>query len=128
MEGVRSVSEVYMHIAGANYLLPSFIGIKSPAGMNGDMEKTITEKVKVIEMLKQSFEFIRKAVTQTPDTDLDKAAKMFGRETTVRDVFFNAGLHMHEHLGQSIAYARMNKIVPPWTAAEQAKEKEGSQK
>ncbi|MBI4547250.1 MAG: DinB family protein [Ignavibacteriae bacterium] len=128
MEGVRSISEVYMHIAGANYLLPSFVGFKPPAGMNRDMEKTVTEKANVVKFLKQSFEFIRKAIMETSDSDLDKPAKIFGRETTMRGVFFEIANHMHEHLGQSIAYARMNKIVPPWTAAEQAQQKQNSKK
>src|SRR5258706_260415 len=116
MEGVRSVSEVYMHIAGANYLLPTFIGAKSPEGLDRDMEKKVTEKPKVVEFLKQSFAHIRKVVTDTPESDLTKPAKFFGEETTVLGVIMNAALHMHEHLGQSIAYARMNQIVPPWTA------------
>ena len=122
MEGVRSVSEVYVHIAGTNYLLPTFIGIKAPEGMERDAEKKITEKSKVIEFVKKSFEFIKEAVMKTPDADLNNPAKFFGQETTVRGVLFNAALHMHEHLGQSIAYARTNKVVPPWTAAEQAQQ------
>ena len=122
MEGVRSVSEVYLHIAGANYLLPTFVGVKQPEGTDWDLKK-VTEKKKVLEALKLSFDHIRQAVMKTSDADLDKPAKMFGQETTERGVFFEAALHMHEHLGQSIAYARMNKIVPPWTAAEQARQK-----
>ena len=123
MDGVRSVSEVFMHIAGANYLFPSMAGVKKPEDLAKDMEKTVTEKAKVKEQLKASFDFIRTALLNTSDADLEKPAKMFGQETTVRGLYFNAALHMHEHLGQSIAYARMNSIVPPWTAAEQAKSK-----
>ena len=124
MEGVRSVSEVYMHIAGANYLLPTFIGVKKPEGLEADLEKKVTEKPKVLQALKLSFNHLRAAVLQTSDSDLDKATKMFGDDATYRSVIFEAALHLHEHLGQSIAYARMNKVVPPWTAAEQAAEKE----
>lgn len=127
IEGVRSVSEVLMHLAGANYLLPSLVGVKSPEGLSQDMEKTVTDKAKVVEVLKQSFGHIRKAITELKDADLEKPAMFFGQETTVRGVYFNAALHMHEHLGQAIAYARMNTIVPPWTAKEQeeaAKKKE----
>jgi len=122
MEGVRSVSEVYMHIAGANYLFPTFVGIKQPEGVDWEL-KNVTEKKKVLEAMKQSFDYIREAVMKTPDGDLDKPAKMFAQESTTRGVFFTAALHMHEHLGQAIAYARMNRIVPPWTAAEQAQQK-----
>jgi uncharacterized damage-inducible protein DinB len=121
-EGVRSVSEVYMHIATTNFMLPQFAGIKPPDGLDRNMEKTVTDKVKVLTILKQSFEHIRQAILQTSDAALNKSAKYFGDETTIRGVFFNAATHMHEHLGQSIAYARMNGVVPPWTAAEQAKQ------
>lgn len=124
MEGVRSVSEVYMHLANANYLLPQFMGAKPPAGESRDTEKTVTEKADVVQFLKESFAHIRQVALNTSDSDLDKLATLFGRETTVRDVLFTAALHMHEHLGQSIAYARMNGVVPPWTAARQAKQQE----
>ncbi|MBI1804167.1 MAG: DinB family protein [Ignavibacteriae bacterium] len=122
MEGVRSVSEVYMHIAGANYLLPTFMGVKAPEGIDRDAEKKITEKGQVIEFLKKSFVHVRKVVDDTQEADLTKPAKFFGQETTVLGIIMNIAVHMHEHLGQSIAYARMNQIVPPWTAAEQAKQ------
>jgi len=125
-EGVRSVSEVFVHIGGSNFLLPVALGLKAPEGFSSDMEKTITEKRKVVEVLKQSFQHLREAVLNTSDADLDKPAKFFGTETTVRDVFFQIANHIHEHLGQSIAYARMNGVVPPWTAEQQAKEKEKS--
>jgi hypothetical protein len=65
--GVRSVSEVYMHVAGGNYFLTSFLGAKMPEGFSRDMEKTVTEKPKVIEALKKSFDHARKAVEATPD-------------------------------------------------------------
>jgi len=121
-EGVRSVSEVYMHVVGANYFFPSFVGVKSPAGLSRDMEKTVTEKAKVVEMLKKSFEHLRRAILSKADSELDSPAKLFGQETTVRDVLLTTVTHLHEHLGQSIAYARMNGVVPPWTAAEQARQ------
>lgn len=118
-EGVRSVSEVYTHLAGANFRLPRFAGIQPPTGIDRNMEQ-ITDKAKVVDALKQSFEHVRQAALQISDADLDKPAKLFGRDTTVRDVFFLIALHQHEHLGQAIAYARMNGVVPPWTAARQA--------
>jgi uncharacterized damage-inducible protein DinB len=126
-EGVRSVSEVYIHLAGANFLLPNNAGIKPPAGLDRDMEKNITEKAKVIEILKESFKHVRDAIMETSDADLDKPTKLFGRETTVRDVFLTIALHQHEHLGQSIAYARMNGVVPPWTAERQSQQQQRKQ-
>ena len=113
-EGVRSVSEVYMHIAGSNYFLLGFAGVKAPEGMSHDMEK-ITDKAKVMEALKASFEFTRQAAMKLSDADLDKPAKMFGNDTTYRGIYFVTMSHLHEHLGQSIAYARMNGVVPPWS-------------
>jgi uncharacterized damage-inducible protein DinB len=120
-EGVRSVSEVYMHLVGADYLLPSFAGTKVPEGISPTMEKTVTEKTAVIAEMKKAFAHLRAAIAATPDADLDKPVKYFGRESTVRGLYLTVALHEHEHLGQSIAYSRMNGIVPPWTAARQAK-------
>jgi uncharacterized damage-inducible protein DinB len=120
-EGVRSVSEVYMHLVGANYMLPSFAGVKVPEGISRDMEKTVTQKAAVIDALKKSFAHLRAAIEATPDADLDKPVKFFGMDSTVRGLYLVVANHEHEHLGQSIAYARMNGIVPPWTAARQAK-------
>ena len=123
-EGVRSVSEVYAHIAGANYFFMTFVGVKMPVGMDPAMEKTMTDKGKIAEMLKQSFNHVRQTVTDMPDASLDKETDMFGRTTTYRDALLTEMNHLHEHMGQSIAYARMNGIVPPWTAAEQAARKD----
>lgn len=121
-EGVRSISEVYMHVAGANFLLPRFIGVDPPGGLPPDMEKTVTDKARVIEVLKQSFAHIRQAVLKLSNSDLEKRVKYYGRETTARDVLFSIANHCHEHLGQSIAYARTNGVVPPWTASAETKQ------
>jgi uncharacterized damage-inducible protein DinB len=118
--GIRSVSEVYMHVAGANYLLPSFAGIKMPEGISRDMEKTVTEKAKVIETLKKSLENAKSMAINATDADLDKKVKFFGREMTERALMMAMLNHMHEHLGQSIAYARMNNVTPPWSEGEPA--------
>ena len=125
-EGVRSVSEVYMHVAGANYNIPQAAGVNPPAGLDRDLEK-ITDKAKVVDSLKRSFEHVRQALLNSSDADMNRATKLFGNETTVRDVFLLLVTHAHEHLGQSIAYARMNKIVPPWTAARQAEQQRQKQ-
>ena len=114
---VRSISEVYMHVAGGNYLLASFTGMKPPAYETGNLEQ-ITNKDRVIEELRKSFDHIRSAALKTTDADLDKSIKMFGRDTTVRGAFTTALNHLHEHLGQSIAYARMAGVVPPWSGRE----------
>ena len=112
--GVRSISEVYMHIAGGNYLLASFTGMKPPGYDTRSLEK-ITDKDRVLVELKKSFDHLRTAALSASDSDLDKSIKMFGNDTTERAAFLTALNHLHEHLGQSIAYARINGVVPPWS-------------
>jgi uncharacterized damage-inducible protein DinB len=111
---VRSISEVYTHIAGANYFLASFLGAQPPADMPKDIEK-ITDKAAVNAELKKSFDYLRRVIAAEADADLDKNVNMFGKPTTQRNVFTTILNHLHEHLGQSIAYARMNGVVPPWS-------------
>jgi uncharacterized damage-inducible protein DinB len=92
------------------------------------MEKNVTEKSKVIDELKKSFAHVRAGIAATSDADLDKPVKFFGSDSTVRGVLLTAANHEHEHLGQSIAYARVNGIVPPWTAEQQKRLKEEMEK
>ena len=116
-EKVRSTGEVFMHIAGGNYFLPTLWGGKMPDGVNPrEFDKSAGDKAKVIDTLKKSFESARQAINAAPDADLDKSIKIFGEDGTVREVILLIATHAHEHLGQSIAYARMNGIVPPWSA------------
>ena len=113
--GVRSISEVYMHIVSGNSYIPSFIGVKPMEGTDRGMEKSVTEKARVVDLLKKSMAHARAAVLATPDADLDKKVKIFGGESSERGVIMIIGNHLHEHLGQSIAYARANGIAPPWS-------------
>ena len=114
--GVRSVGEVYMHLASANFFLPTLWGVKPPADVDvPNLEKQGGDKAKVAAALQQSFAHIRRVVDSTPDSDLDRTIKIFGHEGTVREAMFIIANHMHEHLGQSIAYARSNGVVPPWS-------------
>jgi len=109
---VRSVSEVYMHIAGGNYFLATFLGVPAP-NRTSDLEKKVTKKADVVAELKRSFEHLRAAASRTED--LEKQVKMFGNTTSHRGVMITMLSHLHEHLGQSIAYGRMNGVVPPWS-------------
>ena len=118
-EGVRSISEVYMHIIGSNYFFMTFVGVKAPK-MEKGMETTVTDKAMIAKKFKPSFEHFRNTILNLSDQDLDKSTEMFGSPSTYRNVLITALSHLHEHLGQSIAYARMNGVVPPWTAAQQA--------
>jgi uncharacterized damage-inducible protein DinB len=115
-EGVRSVSEVLMHVAGANYMLTNFIGVAPPADAPPrEAETTWTDPAQVVPALKGSFAHLRAAIEKTPDADLDKAVKMFGQDHTVRSALLLMDNHLHEHLGQLIAYARSNGVAPPWS-------------
>jgi uncharacterized damage-inducible protein DinB len=121
----RSTGEVYMHVAAGNYFLASFAGIKPPEGIN--LEKyagSLTKKADIQKALKDSFAHVNNALVNLTDADLDKPAEFFGRKSTVRGVYLLLLSHSHEHLGQSIAYARGSGIVPPWTAAQEAAAKE----
>jgi uncharacterized damage-inducible protein DinB len=113
VRGVRSVSEVYMHIAGGNYTLVSFVGDR-PMLDTRSFER-VTEKSRVLDELRRSFDYLRDAIVNTSDAELDKPIRMFGNDGTERAAFMMALNHLHEHLGQSVAYARMNGVVPPWS-------------
>jgi uncharacterized damage-inducible protein DinB len=118
-EGVRSIGEVFMHVVGGNSLIPTFVGGKRLEGITRESEKTITDKAKIVALLKQSLENAKEAGRIVPDADLDKKVKVFGgREMTERQVLVLILNHLHEHLGQAIAYARVNGIVPPWSRSE----------
>lgn len=112
---VRSTSEVFMHVAGGNYFLPTLWGVKPPEGLSREMEKE-TDKAKVVDALRKSFEHVRKVVESTPEADLGRTIKIFDHDGTVREGLMLIATHAHEHLGQSIAYARMSGVVPPWSA------------
>ena len=116
-EGVRSVGEVYAHIVAANYGVARALGTQPPAGL--DMKSVMSlanDKPKLMQALKDSFAHFRGAILALSDADADKPQKMFNRQTTVRGAFMMIDRHWGEHLGQSIAYARINGVVPPWTA------------
>jgi len=117
-EGVRSSSEVFMHIAAGNYGYSKLIGTPPPEGTTGAVLAKITDKAKVVETLKASFAHIESAIQNAPE--MDKPVKLFGHDATVREVILQAVTHCHEHLGQLIAYSRVNGIVPPWTEEAQA--------
>lgn len=115
--GVRSTSEVFMHMVGANFMFPGIAGVKRAPGvpLSRDMETKVTDKPQVIDLLKKSFAYAKQGVADVPDDQLDATVKMFGQPATKRGVLVLMATHAHEHLGQSIAYARMGGIVPPWS-------------
>ena len=125
MDGVRSVSEVYMLIVAENYFVPNSWGAEAPEGMtiDGSMFEAmaaITDKASVMEHLRMSFVHCKEAVANLTDEQMHSEIMFFGSERPVHEALFLIVGDMHEHLGQAIAYARMNQVVPPWTARRQA--------
>jgi uncharacterized damage-inducible protein DinB len=118
-EGVRSAGEVFNHVSSANYFFPTFWnGGKMPAGIDPrTFEKELSgDKAKTVDTLKKSFDHLRQEILAVPEADLSRKIKIFGNDATVRDAMMVLASHAHEHLGQSIAYARSNGVVPPWSA------------
>src|SRR6185503_16540570 len=91
-------------------------------------EKSLTKKADIQKALKDSFEHMEESLEDLPEADMDKVVEYFGMKNTVRASYLLLLSHTHEHLGQSIAYARSNGIVPPWTAREMAAMKEAAAK
>jgi uncharacterized damage-inducible protein DinB len=117
---VRSIAEVFLHVATANYNLPKLIGTAPPAGVDiPKLEKSTTDKAKVMSILKDSFAHERDAIMKMADADLEKSLDWFGGKNTERGILLFMTRHTAEHLGQSIAYARFIGIVPPWTEDQQ---------
>ena len=119
---VRSVSEVLMHIAQANYMLPSLLGAKMPMdqAMLMKYDTAETEKAKVQKALKDSYDFAKHALEHMSDAELEETVDFFGNQVTKRMTLMMLAAHSHEHLGQAVVYARMNKITPPWTTRQNA--------
>lgn len=115
MEGVASVADAYMHIAKYNYEYPE-VGMGVEAGLDYEqLEGVVTDKAEVVRILAASMDHVRDAVGGMSDADLHAPARLYGRDTVRWTVLLQLVTHMNEHLGQSIAYARMNEVVPPWS-------------
>jgi uncharacterized damage-inducible protein DinB len=123
--GVRSVAEVLLHAASANYNMYKFVGTPPPAGVDVlGLETSTTDKAKIIGILIDSYAHARKAITTMPDADLEKTMDWSGGKLTERGVLLFIVPHIAEHLGQLIAYARFLGVVPPWTEDEQKRQAE----
>ena len=125
-EGVRSVSEVFMHIAAANFMIPIALGHQPPEAYRGaDQRETmsklgalekVTDPERVKAELQHAFMHAKHTIAGIQDSQLDETIRLFGMDMTKRAALNLLVNHMHEHLGQSIAYARTNGVVPPWSA------------
>ncbi len=129
--GVRSVGEVYVHVAASNFMLLTLAGKTPPAvyypkagehataqelyKRGAELEHEITAKGDVVRMLQASIEAAEREFRSASEAELDRPAEFFGEKTTVRRIYLRILAHSNEHLGQSIAYARVNGVVPPWS-------------
>lgn len=119
----RSTSEVLMHIAADNYFFPAVLGMPAPAATGitkeyptvAAFEKKVLARDALIAELEKSFAFLKASMTAVPDAKLNEAIEVFGEKHTNRGMWMMATAHLHEHLGQLIAYARANNVTPPWS-------------
>jgi len=119
--GVRSIAEAYLHIAFGNYTFTrTATGKEPPADAGWEMNRPkwdtkTTDKVEIKKVLEKSFDHVRTVMKDVEDADLDKKVSFFGHEMTERAVFMSLLGHLNEHMGQEVAYARANGVVPPWS-------------
>lgn len=118
----RSVGEVLLHVAADNYFIPAGLGVTPHASTRiTDYPSTIAyEKQKlsrdeILAQVDRSFAHLVKVMAETPDAKLEEMVPFFGQQMTRRQVWILTVTHLHEHLGQAIAYARSNNVVPPWS-------------
>lgn len=119
-KGVRSVAELYLHVAGAIYFFAGKLGREAPQDVQALMkakkwESQTTKKEQIKTILTTAFAYLRNTINETPDAELDKQVNFMGRDISERLVLIGAQFHSFEHLGQAIAYARINGVVPPWS-------------
>jgi len=122
-KGVRSTAEALMHIAADNYFIPAALGMPAPAetGITKEyttaaaFEKKSMDRDAIIAEVEKSFAFLKASMTSVPDEKMDAPLDFFGRKGTNRSAWILTVTHLHEHLGQLIAYARSNNVTPPWS-------------
>lgn len=115
MEGVSDVSEVLMHLAGANYYIANMLGHALPDGVNPRELGKGAEKGELIAIYKDSVKHVKKAIKMVSAEDMAEVIEFWGRTAPRGRLALIAADHQHEHLGQLIAYARANEVVPPWS-------------
>jgi len=120
--GVRSFAEVFVHIASGSQLMMKLATstlsdeeLDKAIEEQSKLEKQTFSKERIIQMLSESFSAVRKSLESARPGTLARPASFFGTATTTRGIFVNLDVHIGEHLGQAIAYARMNGITPPWS-------------
>lgn len=131
MEGSRSFAETFLHVAGERYQILALGGVTPPASFHDKgFDKSTTDKAQIIDQLNQSWDFAQKTINAMSNADFAKLIPKLGPQANAGDVIYILVADAHEHLGQVIAYGRMNGIVPPWTveAEKKAAEKKAADK
>jgi uncharacterized damage-inducible protein DinB len=123
-EDIRSIGEVYLHTALANYYFIKFAGYELPSDIDIEVgqekwQEQTSDKNEINKILERSFAELQTTAQKITEADLEKSVHAFGMDMSLRNLMVSSLNHMHEHLGQSIAYPRSNKITPPWTASTQ---------
>jgi uncharacterized damage-inducible protein DinB len=114
--GVRSTSEVYMHIAIANFYFLNVVGKQTmPPEIKQGFEKSVTAKADVISWLKRSLDASRDARAKETPKEMERKVEFLKQSTTAGDIYLRLIIHCNEHMGQLIAYARMTGVTPPWS-------------
>ncbi len=115
MEGVSDVGEVLMHVAGANYYIANMLGNPVPDGVDPRALGQGADKATMISIYKDSSKHVKKAIKMASAEAMAEEIEFWGMTAPRARLALIAADHQHEHLGQLIAYARANEIVPPWS-------------
>ena len=113
MEGVRSVSDVFNLMLRENGMLTRVL--TGEPMMGGAKMEPVSDPAKMQDALRSSYAALQKTISGMTDAQMQETVKMFGREMTKQNALMILIADQHEHLGQSIAYARTNHVVPPWS-------------
>ena len=122
MDGVRSVGDVFIHVAADNWFGPALMGIESPpeigvtteaATLSAYQQRGLTKAETMAEM-EASFQHLLSAMEATAPRAGEEVS-LRGNPLTIAELWVKLTVHMHEHLGQSVAYARSLGVVPPWS-------------
>jgi uncharacterized damage-inducible protein DinB len=118
----RSFAEVFLHVSGERYGFLGLMDAPPPAGFDPKtFEKSTTDRARIVEELNKSWEFTKTTINGMTNADFAKPLPKLGPQANAGDVIYLLVADAHEHLGQLVAYARANGIVPPWTVEAQKK-------
>lgn len=115
MEGVSNVGEVLMHLSGGNYFIANRLGHAMPEGINPRELGKGADKAEMIKIYQASVKHAKKAIKMLSKEAMAEEIEFFGMTAPRGRMALIVADHNHEHLGQLIAYARANEVVPPWS-------------